>query len=458
MGDTGLTGRKIIVDTYGGAARHGGGAFSGKDPTKVDRSAAYAARYVAKNIVAAGLADRCELQVAYAIGIAQPFSIQVQCFGTEEIPLSQHRAARARALRPAARRDPRRPRPASPDLRQDRRVRPLRARRARLHVGANRQGRRRCAPQPGSPCPSRPSDDGRHRRRIGRFRRARDAVREAREASSEGLRRTSRSPRASSRTSASSASSVRTSATDELAVFEKRGINTDDLERVEGARSFFWSGRYGEDMQVAQTLDTQLNVFAEFDPVLSESARESLRRLPRQHPARPPAARARAVHGRRPGGSRLDELLDPLGARRADRDDAHGGRDRAERRRDPHAHGGAEPHPRRAADQGSRPASRRRQAGELRRVRVHRRRLLLRPRLPAGNGRRPDRRRRRVRRRLLRVPRPPLWLGDRRTERCVRRRSTGPSLPRSRSRRSAASGCRTSRSTRSRRASRTSSA
>ena len=72
MGDTGLTGRKIIVDTYGGAARHGGGAFSGKDPTKVDRSAAYAARYVAKNVVAAGLADRCELQVAYAIGVAHP--------------------------------------------------------------------------------------------------------------------------------------------------------------------------------------------------------------------------------------------------------------------------------------------------------------------------------------------------------------------------------------------------
>jgi S-adenosylmethionine synthetase len=83
MGDTGLTGRKIIVDTYGGAARHGGGAFSGKDPTKVDRSAAYAARYVAKNVVAAGLADRCELQVAYAIGIARPFSIHVECFGTE---------------------------------------------------------------------------------------------------------------------------------------------------------------------------------------------------------------------------------------------------------------------------------------------------------------------------------------------------------------------------------------
>jgi S-adenosylmethionine synthetase len=89
MGDTGLTGRKIIVDTYGGSARHGGGAFSGKDPTKVDRSAAYAARYVAKNIVAAGLAERCELQVAYAIGIAKPFSIQVECFGTERIPVTR---------------------------------------------------------------------------------------------------------------------------------------------------------------------------------------------------------------------------------------------------------------------------------------------------------------------------------------------------------------------------------
>jgi S-adenosylmethionine synthetase len=85
MGDTGLTGRKIIVDTYGGAARHGGGAFSGKDPTKVDRSAAYAARHVAKNVVAADLAERCEVQVAYAIGVAHPVSISVQTFGTERI-------------------------------------------------------------------------------------------------------------------------------------------------------------------------------------------------------------------------------------------------------------------------------------------------------------------------------------------------------------------------------------
>ncbi|HAS6216993.1 TPA: methionine adenosyltransferase [Vibrio vulnificus] len=85
MGDCGLTGRKIIVDTYGGAARHGGGAFSGKDPSKVDRSAAYAARYVAKNIVAAGLADRCEIQLSYAIGVADPTSIMVETFGTEKV-------------------------------------------------------------------------------------------------------------------------------------------------------------------------------------------------------------------------------------------------------------------------------------------------------------------------------------------------------------------------------------
>ncbi|BBB93025.1 MAG TPA: methionine adenosyltransferase [Methylomusa anaerophila] len=89
QGDAGLTGRKIIVDTYGGMARHGGGAFSGKDPTKVDRSAAYAARYVAKNVVAAGLADKCEIQLAYAIGIARPVSVMVETFGTAKIDEDQ---------------------------------------------------------------------------------------------------------------------------------------------------------------------------------------------------------------------------------------------------------------------------------------------------------------------------------------------------------------------------------
>ena len=101
MGDCGLTGRKIIVDTYGGMARHGGGAFSGKDPSKVDRSAAYAARYVAKNLVAAGLADRVEVQVAYAIGVARPVSVMVETFGTEKIGRAQDPRADLRALRPA---------------------------------------------------------------------------------------------------------------------------------------------------------------------------------------------------------------------------------------------------------------------------------------------------------------------------------------------------------------------
>ncbi len=103
-GDAGLTGRKIIVDSYGGYARHGGGAFSGKDPTKVDRSAAYAARYVAKNIVAAGLADKCEIQIAYAIGVAKPVSVLVDTFGTAKIPEDEivERVNKNFDLRPAA--------------------------------------------------------------------------------------------------------------------------------------------------------------------------------------------------------------------------------------------------------------------------------------------------------------------------------------------------------------------
>ena len=104
MGDSGLTGRKIIVDTYGGYARHGGGAFSGKDPTKVDRSAAYAARYVAKNIVAAGLADKCEVEIAYAIGVAKPVSVLIDTFGTGKVSDEKLSDAVAKVfdLRPAA--------------------------------------------------------------------------------------------------------------------------------------------------------------------------------------------------------------------------------------------------------------------------------------------------------------------------------------------------------------------
>ena len=103
VGDAGLTGRKIIVDTYGGMARHGGGAFSGKDPSKVDRSAAYAARWVAKNVVAAGLADRCEVQVAYAIGVAHPVSVMVETFGTEKISRARDRASSSTSTSTCAR-------------------------------------------------------------------------------------------------------------------------------------------------------------------------------------------------------------------------------------------------------------------------------------------------------------------------------------------------------------------
>ena len=142
VGDAGLTGRKIIVDTYGGMARHGGGAFSGKDPSKVDRSAAYAARWVAKNVVAAGLADRCEVQVAYAIGVAHPVSVMVETFGTEKIPRAEIARARRRALRPAPGRLPRGARAAPADLPEDRRLRPLRPRGPRLHLGAHRPRRR----------------------------------------------------------------------------------------------------------------------------------------------------------------------------------------------------------------------------------------------------------------------------------------------------------------------------
>ena len=141
VGDSGLTGRKIIVDTYGGVARHGGGAFSGKDPSKVDRSAAYAARYVAKNIVAAGLADRCEVQVAYAIGVAQPVSLMVDTFGTGKIP-TRRSSRRSTRFSTSARRPSATTRPAPADLPEDRRLRPLRPRGPGLHLGAHRPGRR----------------------------------------------------------------------------------------------------------------------------------------------------------------------------------------------------------------------------------------------------------------------------------------------------------------------------
>jgi S-adenosylmethionine synthetase len=140
MGDSGVTGRKIILDTYGGMARHGGGAFSGKDPSKVDRSGAYAMRWVAKNVVAAGLARRCECQVAYAIGSSHPVSFFLDCFGTEAVPAERISAAVLGRLRSATGRDHRRPRPAAPHLRRYRDLRPLRPGPTRLHLGAHRPG------------------------------------------------------------------------------------------------------------------------------------------------------------------------------------------------------------------------------------------------------------------------------------------------------------------------------
>ena len=144
-GDAGLTGRKIIVDTYGGAAPHGGGAFSGKDPTKVDRSAAYVSRYLAKNIVAAGFARRCTIQLSYAIGVAEPLSLYVDLHGTET-ERRHRRPARggAAAAGPAdAQGHPHPSRPQQADLPADRRLRPFRpqARGRPVQLGKDRPGR-----------------------------------------------------------------------------------------------------------------------------------------------------------------------------------------------------------------------------------------------------------------------------------------------------------------------------
>ena len=152
-GDAGVTGRKIIVDTYGGAAPHGGGAFSGKDPTKVDRSACYMARYIAKNVVAAGLADRAIVQLAYAIGVADPVSVMVDTEGTGRIPEEKITELVRAALQAHAARHHGRARPAPADLQEDGGVRPLRPHRAGVHLGADRQGR---GPQVGRRTVTRP--------------------------------------------------------------------------------------------------------------------------------------------------------------------------------------------------------------------------------------------------------------------------------------------------------------
>ena len=160
VGDCGLTGRKIIVDTYGGFARHGGGAFSGKDPSKVDRSAAYAARYVAKNIVAAGLAERCEVQVSYAIGVAEPTSIMVETFGTGKLPdkrLTQ--IVRAHFdLTPFGLREMLDL--GASDLSEDRLLRPFRPQGGGIQLGAYRQGgRARGGTERHASCLNRPAKD-----------------------------------------------------------------------------------------------------------------------------------------------------------------------------------------------------------------------------------------------------------------------------------------------------------
>ena len=139
-GDAGVTGRKIIVDTYGGAAPHGGGAFSGKDPTKVDRSACYMARYVAKNVVAAGLAERCMVQLAYAIGVAEPVSVLIDTFGTGKVDDEKISESVRANFKLTPQGHHRNARPAASDLPQDGGVRSLRPHRAGVHLGADRQG------------------------------------------------------------------------------------------------------------------------------------------------------------------------------------------------------------------------------------------------------------------------------------------------------------------------------
>ncbi len=148
QGDSGLTGRKIIVDTYGGMGRHGGGAFSGKDPSKVDRSAAYMGRYVAKNVVAAGLAAKCEVQFAYAIGHPQPVSVHIDTFGTQRGFRGEHRKGRPEDLQLQARRHRQAARSAPPDLFEEHQLRPLRQGRRGSDLGEDRQSRSHSPRQP----------------------------------------------------------------------------------------------------------------------------------------------------------------------------------------------------------------------------------------------------------------------------------------------------------------------
>ena len=268
VGDAGLTGRKIIVDTYGGLARHGGGAFSGKDPSKVDRSAAYAARWVAKNIVAAGLADRCEVQVAYAIGVAHPVSRD----GRDV----RHREDRPRARSPSSSTSTSTCAPA-PSARSStctgrstRRPPPTATSAAttRTSPGSRPTRPTRCARPRAS---SRRSPHEHHGRRLDRLRRGQDPVRASASACWAARPRTSRWPRRSS-TTVHVVGPVGDDFTDaDMAILATRGTDIDDVERVAGGKTFFWKGEYGWDLNSRETLDTQLNVFEHFEPKLSDA-------------------------------------------------------------------------------------------------------------------------------------------------------------------------------------------
>ena len=347
MGDTGLTGRKIIVDTYGGAAPHGGGAFSGKDPTKVDRSAAYAARYVAKNIVAAGLAHRCQVQVAYAIGVSQPVSINAECFGTNVIPEAriEELIREHFDLRPAAIvRDL--------DLR-----RPIYAATAAYgHFGRSdadftweRTDRADAAARRRRPAPRRRRGGlGMTVTVVGSV--AFDSLRRppARRERILGGAATHFSISASMFTDVRVVGVVGDDfGSDELDRFHAKGIDTTDVERVAGARSFFWEGRYDDDMQVAHDARHAAQRLRRLRSEALRGVPQRLDGVPREHPARPPARRARAVQRRAHHGldsmnywiesARESLLEDALGRRRRD----------AQRRRGAHAHRRGQPQDRR---------------------------------------------------------------------------------------------------------------
>ena len=218
---------------------------------------------------------------------------------------------------------------------------------------------------------------------------------------------TSRSPPASSPRCGRSARSATTSAPSSSRCSSGRGILTDDIERVAGGQSFFWRGRYEYDLNVAHTEDTQLGVFAEFEPKLSDALAGGRHPLPRQHPARPAAPGPRPVRRRQLQRPRLDEPLDRDRQGLAAGGDRRGRLPGRQRRRDPPADRRVEPGPGRPRGDGAGPARGDRQAGRVRRGAVHRERLLRPARLPARGRARPDRRRRQLRRRLLRLPRRP---------------------------------------------------